>query len=66
MKAGEGFGEIALTNNKPRTASIMTKTPVEMIVLTKKNYDEVFSNVERQREDFLKSTFPMFEEIGAS
>lgn len=33
MKEGEGFGEIALTNNKPRTAGILAKGTVELLVL---------------------------------
>jgi CRP-like cAMP-binding protein len=66
MKEGEGFGEVALTSHKPRTASVIARNRVEVLVLGKKHYDEVFLGVEREREEFIKKSFPMFDAIGSS
>jgi cAMP-binding proteins - catabolite gene activator and regulatory subunit of cAMP-dependent protein kinases len=58
-KQGESFGELALKNNAPRSAAILCKTDCEFLVITKNIYDAVFGKLEREREEFLKSAFPM-------
>jgi len=58
MKPGEGFGELALTKNKPRSANILTKTAVEVMVLEKGPYEGFFGKIKKERDDFIKSSFP--------
>jgi len=59
MRPGEGFGELALKENTPRTASIMTKTATEFLVLEKQFYDSICGKMEKEREEFIKSCFPL-------
>jgi CRP-like cAMP-binding protein len=39
LEAGEIFGELALINNKPRAATIMTKEDCNFAILDKKGFD---------------------------
>lgn len=44
-KDGSTFGELALTENKPRAASIQTKTESHFAVLDKFNYNRILSSL---------------------
>lgn len=39
LDAGMGFGELALQNNDPRSATIQTSELTELLVITKEDYD---------------------------
>ena len=41
LKAGDFFGEVSLIQGKPRTATVTSKTKVELMELEKKNLDEI-------------------------
>jgi len=59
LKEGEGFGEIALKRNIPRTASILCKTECEVLVMKKEQYELGFGRMQREKEEFLNSVFTM-------
>jgi CRP-like cAMP-binding protein len=40
---GQGFGELALSNKKPRAASIFATEDTEFAVLSKKDFDSIIS-----------------------
>lgn len=42
-KAGESFGELALLDNKPRAATIITREETCLAVLEKEYYDQILS-----------------------
>lgn len=42
LRAGDFFGEMALVSNLPRNATIITKTPVKLVVLSRKLFEEIF------------------------
>jgi len=48
---GEGFGEIALTNRKPRSASIFASEDWVFAVLSKKDFDIIISDVVKKNRD---------------
>ena len=67
LHAGDSFGELALAKgNKVRSASIVTKTPCEFIVIHHKEYDAVLKNVHagiyQDKVDFLKKV-PCFSKM---
>lgn len=63
MCAGQCFGEMALMNDRFRTASIQCKTDCKLAVLSKENYKIVSGSIKRhfnERTRFLES-IPYFE-----
>jgi CRP-like cAMP-binding protein len=42
LEAGEVFGEMALVDNKPRSATAIAKVPTTCATVSKKDFDEVF------------------------
>lgn len=42
LTAGDFFGETALVTNNPRNATIITLTTVELLVITRQLFDQVF------------------------
>lgn len=63
---GESFGELALKNNIPRSASILCKTNCEFLVITKAQFDRMFLRKEREKEEFLRDTFPFLRTVPVS
>jgi len=61
LREGEGFGEIALKRNIPRTASILCKTECEFLTLSKEQYELGFGKMQREKEEFIYSIFPMLK-----
>ncbi len=43
-KSGEYFGEIAIEQRIPRTASVVTKTECSMAILTYDSYQRILGN----------------------
>lgn len=41
MKAGDHFGEIALLDNGPRTATVVARTPMRCLVLSPRQFQDV-------------------------
>lgn len=66
LKRGEGFGEVALKKNIPRTATILCKTTCEFLVMRKKQYELGFWRMQREKEEFLATVFPMLATGGIS
>lgn len=68
LNRGDYFGEIALLKEVPRTASCKAKTPVELLVLTKADFNrlEISSKIQKtisQAELF--KTIPAFKELAS-
>lgn len=59
MKQGEAFGDLALKNNEPRSATVFCNTDCEFLIITKEQFDKVFSKKEFEKEIFLKTTIPV-------
>ena len=52
LKAGHGFGEKALMNKSGlRTASVLTKTNCELIVIMKESYMNIISEIDLRRRN---------------
>jgi CRP-like cAMP-binding protein len=41
MHEGAGFGDLALVNDKPRTASIVTATECKLVMVEKADYNRI-------------------------
>lgn len=63
MDVGEGFGELALKNNAPRSASVVCSTDCEFLIITKKQFKHLFLEKEHEKEKFLRDTFPFLNSI---
>lgn len=73
LSKGECFGEMALLSNAPRSATIQAVTEVELLVLSKENFDEMIKsslssgNIEkvssRRRLDSKKKTKQSIAEV---
>jgi CRP-like cAMP-binding protein len=62
------FGELALSENKPRQATIMCKTECTFMIIKKEQFDIIkrFHTTEMNfRKDFLLKVMPKIEEINA-
>jgi CRP-like cAMP-binding protein len=49
LNAGKGFGELALISNKPRAATIKTKSPCYFATLGKEEYQNIYGVLERNK-----------------
>jgi len=58
MGPGESFGELALKNNAPRSASVLCSDDCEFLVITKQQFEQIFEKKDREKEEFIKTTFP--------
>jgi len=58
LKEEESFGELALKNNSKRTASILCKTDCEFLVIEKQQFDVLFGQEQKDKEEFLRMVFP--------
>ena len=45
LKDGKSFGELALTTNKPRAATIRADTEVHLAVLCKEDYQKILGKI---------------------
>ncbi|CAI2385596.1 unnamed protein product [Moneuplotes crassus] len=66
IETGISFGELALINNKPRSATIKANTNVVCAVLTRKSYEKIIKPIEEkilnEKISFLKS-FPFLNHL---
>ncbi|XP_013417170.1 uncharacterized protein LOC106178505 isoform X2 [Lingula anatina] len=54
MSGGDAFGEIALIQNEPRTAAVICKTEVEVLMIMKDDFDVIIKKpLEMQREQHI-------------
>lgn len=49
MGQGDSFGELALINDAPRMATILTHTPCIFAVLNKKDFKNIFQQIQQQK-----------------
>jgi CRP-like cAMP-binding protein len=49
LKEGQTFGELALTNNAPRTASILSLTDCELAAISRDDYEKVIKRIEQKK-----------------
>jgi putative ABC transport system ATP-binding protein len=54
LGAGEVFGEVALLEDKPRNATVVTKGPVEVYTLSKQGFHDALAASEPMREELIK------------
>jgi len=66
LHEGESFGEVALKRSIPRTATILCKTDCEFIVIKKAQYEMGFGRMQKEKEEFLLSVFPMMKNISST
>ena len=63
LSDGQGFGELALLQQKPRMATVRCMEDTHIMVLTKSAFDEAIGKIERRslndKVNFLRS-IPMF------
>ncbi len=52
--AGEVFGEVALLEDKPRNATVVTKDEVEVYTLSKEGFHQALAASEPMREELIK------------
>lgn len=66
---GEGFGEKALTNTEPiRTASIMTTTNCDLIIIHKEHYLQIttrYDNRRQAKKAFMGKNIPFLESLNS-
>ena len=55
---GESFGELALKDSSPRSASVLCRTDCEFLILTKQHFDKMLLIKEREKEEFFRGIFP--------
>lgn len=68
LKEGEGFGEKALIENSKRTASILTNTNCEFILVFKDDYLSVVNKFDNRRQakiQFVKTKIPFMDSINS-
>ena len=66
IKKGQMFGEVALTENVPRTASIITLENTDLMVFTRENFQHIqkyYTQEFIERTKFLKQRLPQLDEI---
>lgn len=64
MKSGEGFGEQALLWNVKRTATVMTKTDCDLLIIEKKDFVLVLDQYKEalfKKQDILNIVFPLIK-----
>jgi putative ABC transport system ATP-binding protein len=54
LGAGEVFGEVALLEDKPRNATVVTKDAVEVYTLSKQGFHQALAASEPMREELIK------------
>jgi putative ABC transport system ATP-binding protein len=54
LGAGEVFGEVALMEDKPRNATVVTKEDVEVYTLSKEGFHQALAASEPMREELIK------------
>ncbi|KAL4453072.1 hypothetical protein ABPG74_015303 [Tetrahymena malaccensis] len=61
VEEGALFGEKALIENKPRAATICSKTPCEFLILNKEDFEIVqikYNKAQQDKKDFIMNKFP--------
>ncbi|KAI8907969.1 cyclic nucleotide-binding-like protein [Gorgonomyces haynaldii] len=58
MHTGAGFGDLALVNDKPRTATIVTAAPCHLVVVEKSDYNKIIKvlhqSEQKEKLNFLR------------
>lgn len=49
LKEGQTFGELALTNNAPRAASVLSITDCELAAISRDDYEKVIKRIEQKK-----------------
>jgi len=49
LKEGQTFGELALTNNAPRAASVLSLTDCELAAISRDDYEKVIKRIEQKK-----------------
>eukprot|EP00842_Homolaphlyctis_polyrhiza_P005727 jgi/Hompol1/6155/HPOL_002610-RA len=65
LSAGSGFGDLALVNDKPRAATILTLMPCEFVIVEKADYNRIIKFIhekEMKEKIYFLRKIPMFSE----
>jgi trk system potassium uptake protein TrkA len=55
LKEGDFFGEIALITGKPRTATVVAKTPIRVLVVTERSFKNLLEHSPRIQLKILRA-----------
>lgn len=66
LGVGESFGEQALKKNAPRQSSILCSANCEFLTLEKQQFDDLFGRIEKEKEEFLKTVFPLLTSFSSA
>ncbi|KAJ3280216.1 hypothetical protein HK104_000825 [Borealophlyctis nickersoniae] len=65
LSAGQGFGDLALINDSPRLATIVTSEPCELVFVEKADYNRIIKFIHEKEEKekvFFLRKLPMFQD----
>ena len=57
MKSGQSFGELALINDAPRSATVTAIDNCEFAILHRNDYDKMIKRVENRQEETILNFF---------
>ncbi|CAL1684261.1 unnamed protein product [Lasius platythorax] len=60
MQSGDMFGEVALFHTIPRTSTVITKTSVDLLLITRNDFDNILRDVLTQKWDVLRDALVHF------
>lgn len=66
LEEGDSFGEMALIEDLPRSASVICKNDCQFLTMTKQQYELMFAKRERERQELIMSIFPFMANINLS
>ena len=53
MKEGDSFGELALINSKPRSATVIANSKTQCAVLEKEQFKKILQKYEMEKQEAL-------------